>query len=273
MGADDIRSGLDHQQYGIIHAMNDGVLGALSTAQLLRRSWKMFRSHLWLFVPLMGFPVCTLVLGSAVLLLLFPEPQGVPLQEAFEHSSTLNEISVVLVFLGSVALLYHVFGVTMWAAGEFLASRDVGMWQAIRHFGGKQARLFWALFLAGLLTRSTSGILPLVVGYGFGLGFPVAAFENLGAIDAIQRGDSLNKGKRGRYVLLYVSSSALVASGVYGLVHGLGALQDFFGGAWFLRPVFSLGLWLILLIPQFYLVTLTVNYFDMRSRSEAPLNA
>jgi hypothetical protein len=43
-------------------------------------------------------------------------------------------------------------------------------------------------------------------------------------------------------------------------------LQGFFGKAWFLRPVFPVGFWIILLIPQFYMVALTVNYFDMRVR-------
>ena len=159
----------------------------------------------------------------------------------------------------------------MWAAGEFHAGRDVQLWEAICHFSGKQARLFWVLNLISLFGRGPGVVLPLVAGFGFAPAFPVAKLENLGVFKAIQRGDALSKGRHGRIALLYVSFLILAAAGVFGLIYGLAALQSSFGQAWFLRPVFPLGMWVILLFPQFYMVALTVNYFDMRGRSDAPV--
>lgn len=266
---------LTGEECGVIRVaiMNDGVSGPLTTAQLLGRSWQLFRGHLRIFVPLMGLPIAALVLGSAVLFfMLFPEPEGVPLREVFDGMSTLSKTAVSLLFLGNLAVIYHVLGASMWAAGEFLAGREVRLWQAICHFGGKHARLFWVLNLISLFGRGPGVVLPLIAGFGFAPAFPVAKLENLGVIKAIRRGDALSKGKHGRIALLYALFLVLAVAGVVGLIAGLVVLRDSFGKAWFLRPVFPLGMWVILLVPQFYMVALTVNYFDMRSRSEATTN-
>ncbi len=149
----------------------------------------------------------------------------------------------------------------------------------MRHWHGNedvpadQKRLFWLLNLVSLFGRGPGVVLPLIAGFGFAPAFPVAKLENLGVIKAIRRGDALSKGKHGRIALLYALFLVLAVAGVVGLIAGLIALQDSFGKAWFLRPVFPLGMWAILLVPQFYMVGLTVNYFDMRSRIEATANS
>jgi hypothetical protein len=65
---------------------------------------------------------------------------------------------------------------------------------------------------------------------------------------------------------------ALVAAGVTGFLYAVMGLRDLFGNAWYIRPFPLLGFWGILLIPQWYVVVLTVNYFDQRLRKgESPL--
>ena len=252
--------------------MNDSVSGPFTTAQLLARSWQLYWGHLWTFVLLMGLPIAALVLGSAVLIfVILPEPQGVSLKEIVAHMSSLSLLAVSLGFLANLAVVYHALGASIWAAGEFHAGRDVWLWDAICHFGGKHARLFWLLFLMGLLGRGAGAILSLLAGFGFAPAFPVAKLENLGVIKAIQRGDALSKGKHGRIALLYFSFVVLEVAEVYGQIYGLAALHVSFGNPWFLRSIFPLGMWVSLLVPQFYMIALTVNYFDMRKRSEAAL--
>jgi hypothetical protein len=55
-------------------------------------------------------------------------------------------------------------------------------------------------------------------------------------------------------------------AGVLGLVAFLALLQERFGQPWFLRPVPALGFWLIFLIPQWFMIALTLNFLDQRRR-------
>jgi hypothetical protein len=94
----------------------------------------------------------------------------------------------------------------------------------------------------------------------------VAILENMTAFAAIKRGDALAKGGHGRIALLVATWLGLAIAGVYGWVSFLMMLEERFGRPWFLRPVPLLGFWLILLIPQWYMIVLTLNYFEQRGR-------
>jgi hypothetical protein len=238
----------------------------LNTSELLRQSWRLFRSHLQIFVPLMGFPIGALILGGAIMYLLLPDSPSRPLREVMTSATTFDLLVVVFLFLAAIAVLYRVLGATTWAAAEFHKGGNPGVWEAFRHVAGKQARLLWLLFVIGLFSRGPLFFIPLLAGFAVAPALPVAALENLGVIKAIQRGDALSKGHQRRIALLYILSIVPVVAGVPALIILIIFLQDSIGNVWFLRPVFPLGFWIILLIPQFYMVALTLNYFDMRVR-------
>jgi len=238
----------------------------LNTSELLHQSWRLFRSHLQIFVPLMGFPIGALILGAAIMYLLLPASSGRPLREVMTSATTFDLLVVVFLFLATIAVLYRVLGATTWATAELHNGENPWVWEAFRHVTGKQGRLLWLLFVIGLFSRGPLFFIPLLAGFAFAPAFPVAALENLGIIKAIQRGDALNKGHQGRIALLYILSIVPGVAGIFALISLVFFLQNSFGNAWFLRPVFPLGFWIILLIPQFYMVALTLNYFDMRVR-------
>jgi len=58
----------------------------------------------------------------------------------------------------------------------------------------------------------------------------------------------------------------LVIAAVIGWISFLVMMEERFGKSRFLRPVPALGFWLILLIPQLYMIALTLNYLEQRGR-------
>jgi hypothetical protein len=58
----------------------------------------------------------------------------------------------------------------------------------------------------------------------------------------------------------------LVVAAVFAFIYAVILVQDLGGNAWYTRPFPLVGFWGILLIPQWYMVVLTVNYFDQRMR-------
>jgi hypothetical protein len=142
----------------------------------------------------------------------------------------------------------------------------VGILRAIGAVRRKQLRLFWMVMLASMCTGPLGLIVFPLLALGTAPAFPVAILENMTAFAAIKRGDALAKGGHGRIALLVATWLGLAIAGVYGWVSFLMMLEERFGRPWFLRPVPLLGFWLILLIPQWYMIVLTLNYFEQRGR-------
>jgi hypothetical protein len=121
-----------------------------------------------------------------------------------------------------------------------------------------------------MLTSMFTGPFGLIVGpllaFGTAPAFPVAILENMTAFAAIRRGGALTKGGHGRIALLVAMWLGLAIAAVIGWVSFLATLEERFGQPWFLRPVPLLGFWLILLIPQCYMIALTLNYLEQRRR-------
>ncbi len=103
---------------------------------------------------------------------------------------------------------------------------------------------------------------------------PVAALENLGVVSALRRSTALSKGGWDRIAVLLALYITLAVGSVFGLFGLLFAIpQQLFAHALVRIPVFALTLLIILLIPQFYIIALTLNYFDQRVRKGEPYAA
>src|ERR1700722_10010858 len=238
----------------------------MSTVELLKGSWQVWRSRAGMFVLLMGIPVATiLVMALIVNYLIAPHPEG-PLREVWLGMGVLQRLSVFVLFLGTFAMEYRALAASAFATQEIRNERSIGILQAFRSVRRKQLRLFWMIMLASMLTGPFGLIVFPLLAFATAPGFPVAILENMTALAAIKRGDSLAKGGHGRIALLVGMWLALGIAGVLGLVSFLALLQERFGQPWFLRPVPALGFWLIFLIPQWFMIALTLNFLDQRRR-------
>ncbi len=239
----------------------------MSTAELLGATWRVWRSLAGMFVLLMGIPIAALLLMALIMnYLILPHPEDTPLIEVWRGASFMQKVAVFVLFLGSFAVQYRALAASVFATQEIRSGRSVGVLQAIGTVRRKQLRLFWMVMLASMLTGPLGLIVGPLLAFGTAPAFPVAILENMTAFAAIKRGDALAKGGHSRIALLVAMWLGLAIAAVYGWVSFLIMLEERFGRPWFLRPVPLLGFWLILLIPQGYMIALTLNYLEQRGR-------
>jgi len=248
--------------------MDEANHSRMSTLELLGATWRVWRSRAGMFVLLMGLPTAALLLAALIInYVIAPHPESTPLREVWLGMSELQKVVVIVLFFGTFAVEYRAQAASAFATQEIQSERSVGILQALRSVRRKQLRLFWMVMLASMLTGPLGLIIvgPLLA-FGTAPAFPVAILENMTAFAAIKRGNALAKGGYGRIALLVAMWLGLGIAGVVGLVSFLAMLQERFARPWFLRPVPLLGFWLIFLIPQWYMIALTLNYLDQRGR-------
>ena len=247
--------------------MDDGDRSRMSTAELLARTWRVWRSHAGMFGLMMGIPIVILGLVAVIVnYMIAPRPDGIPLREVWLGMGFLQKLAVFVLFLGTLALQYRALAASSFATQEIQSGRSVGMLRAFGSVRRKQLRLFWIVMLASLATGPLGLVLGPILAFVTAPGFPVAILENRTAFAAIKRGDALAKGGRGRIALLFVLWLGLAIVAVLSWVSLIVMLEERFGRPWFLRPVPILGFWIILLIPQWYMIALTLNYLEQRGR-------
>jgi hypothetical protein len=239
------------------------------TVELLGTTWQVWCSHAGMFVLLMGISVATLGLFSlTVNYLVLPHADGTPLIDIWRGASFLQKFAVFVAFLGSLAMQYRVLAASSYSTQEIRNGRSVGILRAVGSVRRKQLRLFWIGMLASPLTGPLGLILCPILALVSAPAFPVAILENMTAFAAIKRGNRLAKGEHGKIALLVALWGGLFVAAVVGWLSFLVRLEERFGRPWFLRPVPILGFWLILLIPQACMISLTLNYLDQRGREE-----
>jgi hypothetical protein len=247
--------------------MDEANRSGMSTMELLGETWRVWRSHAGMFVLLMGIPIAALALMTIlVAYVVAPHPEETPLREVLLGMGLPQKVAVFVLFLGSFAVQYRALAASVFATQEIRSGRSVGILQAIRSVRRKQLRLFWMVMLASMLTGPLGLIVFPLLAFGVAPGFPVAILENKTAFAAIKRGDALAKGGHGRIALLVALWLGLGIAGVYAWVSSIVMLQERFGRSWILRPVPILGFWLLLLIPEAYMIALTLNYLEQRGR-------
>jgi len=249
--------------------MNEANRSRMSAVELLGATWRLWRSHAGMFVTLTGIPIAALLLMALIVnYVIAPHAEGTPLREVWLGMGFLQKVAVFIVFLGSFAMQFRALAASVFATQEIRSGRSVGILHAIGAVRRKQLRLFWMVMLVSMLTGPLALIIAPLLAFGTAPAFPVAILENKTAFTAIKRGDTLAKGGHGRVALLVAMWLGLVIAAVFGWVSLLVMLEERFGKPWFLRPVPLLGFWLILLIPQLYMIALTLNYLEQRGREE-----
>jgi hypothetical protein len=247
--------------------MDEANRPGMSTAELLGATLRLWRAHAGMFVRLMGLPIAALLLMTLIVnYVIAPHAESTPMREVWLGMGFLQKVAVVVAFFGSFAMQYRALAASVFATQEISSGRSVGIFQAIGSVRRKQLRLFWMVMLVSMLTGPLGLIVGPLLAFGTAPAFPVAILENMTAFAAIKRGDTLAKGGHGRIALLVAMWLGLVIAAVIGWVSLLVMLEERFGRPWFLRPVPILGFWLVLLIPQWYMIALTLNYLEQRKR-------
>ncbi len=243
---------------------------SISTSDLFRESWRLLRGHARLFVLLMGVAILAQLLAVLLMaLVIVPMRPGESLREVWLATDAWRKVAVTVLFLATLAVIYRALAASVFAAAEIRRGRSVSVLQALGHVRSKHLRLFWLILLVSFLAAPTGPLAP-VGGLAFAFfcapALPIAILEDLGAIKALQRAAQLAQGGQARLALVFFLYLALGVAGVFALIVVVMRLQDLVGNAWYVRPFPLLGFWLLLLVPQWYMVTLTVNYFDQRLR-------
>jgi hypothetical protein len=254
--------------------MDEVIRSRMSLAKLLATTSRVWGSRAGMFVLLMGIPIATLGFFALIVnYLIAPHPAGTPIREVWLGMGFLQKLAVFIAFLGTFAMQYRALAASSFATREIRSGRTVGILQAFGSVRRKQLRLFWMVTLASMLTGPLGLVVGPILAFATASAFPVAILENLSVFAAIKRGNTLAKGGQGRIALLVALWLGLGVAALLGWASVLVMLTEQFGRPWFLRPVPILGLWLILLIPQLYMIALTLNYLDQCEREGESVSA
>jgi hypothetical protein len=240
---------------------------SLTISALLKRGWLIWRSNAWMFVFLMGLVIAvTLATAMVVNYVIAPHPAGVSLREVWQSMGLSQKLAVFVLFLITLNMQYCSLAASVFATQEIWSRRSVRFWQALKAVRRKQLRLFWMVLLASMVTGPLGVLVGPILLFALAPGFPVAILEGKAAIAAVKRGDTLMKQDQKKIAILVTLWLGIGFAAIVGWVRCLAFLQDQFGQPLpaYLRPIPAAGLWLILLIPQFYMIVLTLIYLERR---------
>lgn len=97
---------------------------------------------------------------------------------------------------------------------------------------------------------------------------PIALLKNLNVFQAVKRSLMLTKQGYGRIFLLFLLYVVLCAAAVFAWVYSMAAVQPLIKLVWLRSLTALLGFLIVLLIPQLFMIALTLNYYDQRFRKE-----
>ena len=236
---------------------------------VLGKAWRVWRTSMVLFIFLMGLVIAAIFLMAMIVnYVVSPHPAGLPLKEVWQAMGSLQKLAVFVLFLMTLGVQYRALAASAFATQEIWNGRTVRFWQALRSVRRKQLRLFWMVLLASFLTGPLGLIVGPILIFTTAPGIPVAILEGKTAFASVKRGDALLQHDRGKIAILVILWLGIVIAAVVGWIRFLVLLGDQFGEPlpFYFRLVPSLGFWFILLIPQLYIITLTLIYLERNKR-------
>jgi len=239
----------------------------MNMSTLVARTWQVWRQKVVLSVLLMGLVIAVLfVVAMIVNYVVAPHPPEVMLKEVWQGMNFLQKLVVVVLFNLILAVQYRALAASAFVTQEVWNGRSVHFWEAIRSVSRKQLRLFWMVLLASVFTGPLGLIVGPILIFATAAGFPSAILEGKTGFAAVKRGNALLKHDRGKIAVLVILWLGIGIAAVIAWVRFLMLLGDQFGEPfpWYLRPVPAMGFWLILLLPQLYLIALTLLFLERR---------
>lgn len=245
--------------------LNNENPSAITISAVLKKTLQIWRANAGLFVFLMGLVIAAIFFMAMIVnYVIAPHPRGLPLKEVWQAMGSLQILAVFVLFLVTFAVQYRALAASAFATQEIWNGRTVRFWQAVRSVKRKQLRLFWMVFLASFLTGPLGLIVGPILIFATAPGIPVAILEGKTAFAAVKRGDALLKHDFGKIAILLILWLSIAIAAVVVGIRFLMFLEDQFGQPLplYLRPVPAIGFWLILLVPQVYVIALTLIYLE-----------
>ena len=242
-------------------------LRPLSLGELLDRSFFLYRKHFLLFAGITALPHLVLLAFQLV---------GIEVQRLI-GTSFLWVVATWAVTLGVTAASQ---GATVIAVSHVHLERPTSIAESFAGIKGRMLYLAWIMFaywfiiVIGLFLLIVPGIILWLM---WALTVPVAAIENTGLLDSLNRSAELTKGGRGRvfvvYILFMVLLWAIYMAWMFPvmLVIGLAARGHQVGG-------FPLWTQIAMPVGSFFsqclagplmTIGLSLLYYDQRVRKEA----
>jgi hypothetical protein len=228
---------------------------------LLSQSWQVFRSHLrtFLLLSLIGY-AAILAISLIAVYMISPAPNAGPrnIPEVWNTMSASRKVGIFVCGFAILEVFNRIHAAAIMVLREMQADRDHGPIRALCLVREKHLRLFWVLELLSWFPPFIQG--PVIALF-LSAAYPVSVVEDLGVRHALARSAALRKDGLARIALLFLISTSLY----------LGVLAVFFlitsSNDQIPSGVFSgIGFCLALLVGQWYMIVLTVNYFDQRRR-------
>jgi hypothetical protein len=249
--------------------MENETHSVMNMSTLLAKTWQVWRQKVAMFVLLMGLVIAVFFVMAMIMNYVgAPHPAEVMLKDVWQGIGFLQKFAVFVLFLMTLAVQYRALAASAFATQEIWNGRSVHFWQALRSVRRKQLRLFWMVLLGSLVTGPLGLIVGPILIFATAPGFPVAILEGKAAFAAIKRGDALLKHDHGKIAALVILWLGTAIAAVIVWVRFLMLLEDQFGQPlpWYLKIVPSMGFWLILMIPQLYIIGLTLLFLERRKR-------
>jgi len=222
----------------------------LSTAQLLGRTWRVFRRHFLCFLGIMAPPALAFLVSIPLMFLLIASEPGSDLREAYKQASPLRKAGIVPLAFAWNVVMVRACSASIFAASEFYLGRSVKVRQAFGRVRRKPLRLFWMQFILGILSAGPLAFVTIPIAIAYLPAIPIAVLENLGVREALNRSSLLTKGGYARVILLFLLDTVLVVTAVFGLFGFLSVTQPLVDSLWVRSVIGVVGLWFVMLVPQ-----------------------
>ena len=243
-------------------------LRPMSLAELLDRTFYLYRKHFTLFVGIVAVPYLVLLafqLGQVV----------IPKYKVGIWSVPVLLLATMLVYLGALAASQ---AATVIAVSQVHLDRPTSISQVFSAVRGKVLRA--ALIMMGVGLGVGIGLILLVVpgiilALMWSLAIPVAILEDAALGEATSRSSQLTKGHRGRIFVIFVlflilTYMAIVAFAVpLTIVAGVLATKGVGTPEWVALAFPILTFFAQILTSPLYTIAISLVYYDERVRKEA----
>jgi hypothetical protein len=255
-------------------------LRPLSLGEILDHTFSLYRRHFLLFLGIAAIPhLLTLGLNLVQILVLHPGPTGALGQRNTPLSSGPLALGIVGVgvwlFVYLVAYLFAQGG-TIYAVSDLYLGRGTTIGASLRRMWGQLLNLLGVSILNGLAI-GVALIFLIIPGIYVACRLitcvPAALLEDLGARESLERSFALTKGSAGRGFVIYLLYVVLLYAAIllfaipFGVMLAMSAKDP--GMARSALALMQVGNFFAgVLITPFFLIAISVFYYDLRVRKE-----
>lgn len=261
--------------------MAEWELRPLSLGELLDRTFSLYRKHFVLFLGITAIPhLLPLALNFVQILFTGPMANLGRARSLQAGSGEMIFLGFVTPLVGSIAtVIAYLFsqGATVYAVSDLYLGRPTTIRESLRKMWGQLANLFGVTILNGfaILISALAFIIPgIYVACRLVTCIPAALLEDRGARSSLERSWALTKDNAGRSFLIYLLYVAML----YGIITlfaipftiMIAAAPKDPGVLRMSTMLLQVGTFVAeVLVGPFFLIAISVFYYDLRVQKEA----